>query len=71
LLQAAKSKGAARQYNGSAGKIDTARWWWSRLNAGSITSTFDNAKLYVNQSETSKIDHAPDLTNQPTQSRHA
>ncbi len=58
-----KSKGVARQYNGSAGKIDNCQVGvFAALNAGSITNLI-NAKLYTPKSETSKIDHALDLIN--------
>jgi SRSO17 transposase len=58
-----KSKGVARQYNGSAGKIDNCRVGvFAALNAGSITNLI-NAKLYTPKSGPSKIDHALDLIN--------
>lgn len=56
-----KSEGVARQYNGSAGKIDNCQVGvFAALNAGSLTNLI-NAKLYTPKSETSKIDHALDL----------
>jgi SRSO17 transposase len=56
-----KSKGVARQYNGSSGKIDNCQVGvFAALNAGSLTNLI-NARLYVPKSETSKIDHALDL----------
>jgi SRSO17 transposase len=56
-----KSKGVARQYNGSVGKIDNCQVGvFAALNAGSITNLI-NAKLYTPKSDTSKIDHALDL----------
>lgn len=56
-----KSKGVARQYNGSAGKIDNCQVGvFAALNAGSITNLI-NAKLYTPKTESSKIDHALDL----------
>jgi SRSO17 transposase len=58
-----KSKGVARQYNDSAGKIDNCQVGvFAALNAGSITNLI-NTKLYTPKSETSKIDHALDLIN--------
>ncbi len=58
-----KSEGVARQYNGSAGKIDNCQVGvFAALNAGSITNLI-NAKLYTPTSEISKIDHALDLIN--------
>ena len=56
-----KSKGVARQYNGSAGKIDNCQVGvFAALNAGSLTNLI-NANLYIPKSDTSKIDHALDL----------
>jgi SRSO17 transposase len=58
-----KSKGVARQYNGSAGKIDNCQVGvFAALNAGSLTNLI-NARLYLPKTETSKIDHALDLIN--------
>lgn len=57
------SKGVARQYNGSAGKIDNCQVGvFAALNAGSVTNLI-NAKLYTPKSDTSKIDHALELIN--------
>ena len=58
-----KSKGVARQYNGSAGKIDNCQVGvFAALNAGSLTNLI-NARLYLPKTETSKIDQALDLIN--------